>query len=82
MLHKGTTPRRANPANKPQTNSHRTCAHARTPSVQVAGTLVAQSGCVLQALDDEAAKHGFLMPLDLGEGWALGRLGACTCGRW
>jgi len=25
-----------------------------------------QSGCVLEHLDDEVSKHGFMMPLDLG----------------
>lgn len=32
----------------------------------VAGTLVADAGCVLQALDDHVAQQGYMMPLDLG----------------
>ena len=30
---------------------------------QTNGALVAQAGCVLQALDDHVAPHGFMMPL-------------------
>jgi len=30
------------------------------------GALVAQAGCVLQALDEHVASHGYMMPLDLG----------------
>ncbi|KAG2498528.1 hypothetical protein HYH03_003778 [Edaphochlamys debaryana] len=33
---------------------------------EVSGTLVAQAGCILQALDEAAAARGFMMPLDLG----------------
>ena len=29
------------------------------------GILTCQSGCVLQQLDDDVAKDGFMMPLDL-----------------
>ena len=29
------------------------------------GTLTCQSGCVLQQLDDDISKDGFMMPLDL-----------------
>eukprot|EP00798_Chlamydomonas_sp_ICE-L_P023699 gene23699-9240_t len=32
----------------------------------ISGTLTCQAGCVLQALDEHAAKSGYLMPLDLG----------------
>lgn len=32
----------------------------------VAGTLVADAGCVLQALDEHVAQGGLMMPLDLG----------------
>ena len=30
------------------------------------GILTCQSGCVLQQLDDDVSKEGFMMPLDLG----------------
>ncbi|GAX81645.1 hypothetical protein CEUSTIGMA_g9073.t1 [Chlamydomonas eustigma] len=30
------------------------------------GALVAEAGCVLQALDDHVTGHGYIMPLDLG----------------
>ncbi|EFJ45502.1 hypothetical protein VOLCADRAFT_63840 [Volvox carteri f. nagariensis] len=33
---------------------------------EVSGTLIAQSGAVLQALDEYAGQRGFMMPLDLG----------------
>eukprot|EP00198_Chlamydomonas_reinhardtii_P011974 XP_001701311.1 predicted protein [Chlamydomonas reinhardtii] len=33
---------------------------------EVSGTLVAQSGCVLAALDEHVGARGFMMPLDLG----------------
>lgn len=39
-----------------------------SPPLQVSGTLVAQSGCVLAALDEHVGARGFMMPLDLGEG--------------
>jgi FAD/FMN-containing dehydrogenase len=32
----------------------------------VSGVLVAQSGCVLQSLDEYVGERGFMMPLDLG----------------
>ncbi|GFR44054.1 hypothetical protein Agub_g5214 [Astrephomene gubernaculifera] len=32
----------------------------------VSGTLVAQAGCVLQALDEAVGQRGYMMPLDLG----------------
>jgi hypothetical protein len=32
----------------------------------VSGVLVAQAGCVLQALDEHVGGRGFMMPLDLG----------------
>ena len=32
----------------------------------VAGALVSQAGCVLQALDEYVAPQGYMMPLDLG----------------
>ncbi|WFD32451.1 (R)-2-hydroxyglutarate--pyruvate transhydrogenase [Malassezia sp. CBS 17886] len=32
----------------------------------VSGTLVCDAGCVLEALDDYIAPHGYMMPLDLG----------------
>jgi len=32
----------------------------------IAGILTCQSGCVLERLDDEVSKEGFMMPLDLG----------------
>ena len=35
-------------------------------ALQVSGVLVAQAGCVLQALDEFLAGKGFAMPLDLG----------------
>ncbi|KAK9803284.1 hypothetical protein WJX72_007036 [[Myrmecia] bisecta] len=33
---------------------------------EVSGVLVCQAGCVLEALDQHVAEHGFTMPLDLG----------------
>ncbi|KAG2445426.1 hypothetical protein HXX76_000047 [Chlamydomonas incerta] len=33
---------------------------------EVSGTLVAQAGCVLAALDEHVGSKGFMMPLDLG----------------
>lgn len=34
--------------------------------LQSSGALVAQAGCVLQALDEHVGRAGFMMPLDLG----------------
>ncbi|KAJ0405670.1 hypothetical protein ATCC90586_004473 [Pythium insidiosum] len=33
---------------------------------EVSGILVAEAGCVLEALDNHVARHGYMMPLDLG----------------
>lgn len=32
----------------------------------MSGTLVCDAGCILEALDDHVAEHGYMMPLDLG----------------
>lgn len=32
----------------------------------ISGTLVADSGCVLEALDNHVGEQGYMMPLDLG----------------
>ncbi|GAA94902.1 uncharacterized protein L969DRAFT_96371 [Mixia osmundae IAM 14324] len=32
----------------------------------ISGVMTADAGCILQVLDDRAAKEGFMMPLDLG----------------
>lgn len=34
--------------------------------LQVSGVLVAQSGCILQTLDEYVQQQGYIMPLDLG----------------